>query len=314
LSKLLEVRLTSIRYAARDAHLFEFVPLAGGEMPPAEPGAHVDLHLPNGMMRQYSLTTPDRAPQKYILGIKRDAKSRGGSKYIFDTLKVGQTLTISSPRNNFALVENADHVVLIAGGIGITPIWAMTQRLTELGRPFELHYASRSRVDMVFHDKLKYMASARTHFDDESAGKLLDLKALVARAPKRAHFYCCGPIPMLNLFEEVTANLPAEQVHVEYFTPKEEKSTVGGFIVQLARSNKELMIPPGKGILEVLRDAGLNVPYSCEQGICGACETGVISGTPDHRDSVLTEKERAANKTMMICCGGSKSDKLVLDV
>ncbi|MBV9632082.1 MAG: oxidoreductase [Xanthobacteraceae bacterium] len=283
-------------------------------MPPADPGAHVDLHLPNGMMRQYSLTTPDRAPKSYILGIKRDANSRGGSKYIFDTLKVGHTLRISSPRNNFALVENADHVVLIAGGIGITPIWAMTQRLTELGRPFELHYASRSRADMIFLDKLKDMGSARPHFDDESADKFLDIKPLVASAAKGAHFYCCGPIPMLNAFEEATANLPAEQVHVEYFTPKEEKSTAGGFIVQLARSNKEFVIPPGKGILEVLRDAGLDVPYSCEQGICGACETAVVSGIPDHRDSVLTEKECAANKTMMICCSGSKGDKLVLDL
>jgi ferredoxin-NADP reductase len=310
----LEVRLTSVCYAARDTHLFEFAPLAGGGMPPSEPGAHVDLYLPNGMMRQYSLTTPDHAPKSYILGIKRDAKSRGGSKYIFDTLKVGQTVRISSPRNNFALVDNADYVVLIAGGIGITPIWAMAQRLTELGRPFELHYASRSRVYMAFFDKLEHMASARTYFDDESAGKFIDLEALVAGAPEGAHFYCCGPIPMLNAFEEVTANLPAEQVHVEYFTPQEEKSITGGFIVQLARSNKEFVIPPGKGVLEVLRDAGLNVPYSCEEGICGACETGVISGIPDHRDSVLTDKERAANKTMMICCGGSKSAKLVLDV
>jgi ferredoxin-NADP reductase len=310
----LDMRLIAIRYVARDTHLFEFAPLHGGPLPAAEPGAHIDIHLANGIVRSYSLTTPDSEPRSYTVGVKRDARSRGGSKYVFDAMKVGQTLKISEPRNNFELVENAGHVVLIAGGIGITPIWSMTQRLASLGRSFELHYSCRSRADMAFLDELQGMKRVHLHFDDESSGQFLDLGTIVAAAPKASHFYCCGPAPMLGAFESVTKGLPPEQVHVEYFTPREEKSLAGGFVVQLARSGREFAIPPGKSILEVLRAAGLELSYSCEEGVCGACETPLISGIPDHRDSVLNATERSANKVIMICCSGCKGDKLVLDL
>ncbi len=312
--ELIEVRLTAIRYAARDTHLYEFRRPDGAQLPAAEPGAHVDLHLPNGIMRQYSLTAPEAAPTAYVIGIKRDPESRGGSKYMFDDMHVGRLIKISPPRNNFPLDLNAPHTVLVAGGIGITPIWAMAQQLKALGKPWELHYACRSRQDTAFLAELEQLSGPRFHFDEEAAGKFLDIKAIVASAPKGAHFYCCGPLPMLGAFEAATADLPPAQVHVEYFTAKDAPNLEGGFVVQLQRAGKEFVIPPGKSILEVLRDSGLNVPYSCEEGICGACETSVISGTPDHRDSVLTDSERAASKTMMICCSGCKSDKLVLDI
>lgn len=311
---LLDVRLIAIRYAARDTHLFEFALMNGAVLPAAEPGAHVDIHLPNGIERSYSLTIPESEPRSYTVGIKLDAQGRGGSKYFFDAMKVGQTLKISEPRNNFELVESAGHVVLIAGGIGITPIWSMTQRLASLGRSFELHYSCRSRADMAFLDKLQGMDQAHLHFDDEHGGRFLDLGAIVKAAPKPSHFYCCGPNPMLRAFEGTTKHLPPDQVHVEYFTPREERSLAGGFVVQLARSGKEFAIPPGKSILEVLRAEGLELSYSCEEGVCGACETPLISGIPDHRDSVLNPTERAANKVIMICCSGCKGDKLVLDI
>lgn len=314
LSVLLDVRLVAIRHVARDTHLFEFAPMGDGVLPAAEPGAHIDVHLPNGIVRQYSLTTPETAPKNYTVGIKRDAQSRGGSKYIFDAMKVGQVLKISKPRNNFVLVESAVHVVLIAGGIGITPIWSMIQRLTALGRSFELHYSCRSRSDMAFLENLQRAKSARLHFDDESDGRFLDLNAIVSAAPRSSHFYCCGPVPMLGSFEKATKEFPSDHVHVEYFTPREEKSLAGGFVVQLARSGKEFAIPPGKTILEVLRAAGLELSYACEDGVCGTCETPLISGIPDHRDSVLSETERAANKVIMICCSGCKGDRLVLDI
>jgi ferredoxin-NADP reductase len=312
--RLIEVRLNAIRYVARDTNVYELVRTDGGLLPSAEAGAHVDLHLPNGMMRQYSLTVPDPAPTRYELCIKRDAASRGGSQYVFDRLRVGQLVTISPPRNNFGLVENAGHVVLIGGGIGITPIFAMVQRLRALGRSWELYYSCRSRADMAFFDALKGMDPVHFHLDDEAGGKFLDLNAIVAGAPANAHLYCCGPTPMLAAFEHATNTWPPEQVHMEYFAAKEAPNLKGGFFVQLARSGNEFFIPPGKGILAVLRNAGFNLPHSCEEGVCGACETKVISGVPDHRDSVLTENERAANKTMMICCGGSKSERLVLDI
>jgi len=311
---LIDVRVSAIRYAARDTHLYEFTPLDGRPLPPYAPGAHIDLHLPNGLVRQYSLITAEPDPGSYSVGIKRDPASRGGSRYIHDELRVGKTLKISAPRNNFPLVEDADHVVLLAGGIGITPIWCMVQRLEKLGRSWELHYACRSRSDMAFLSALEAMSSSRFHFDDESEGKFLDVASIVAKAPKGAHLYCCGPTPMLKAFEAATADWPREQVHIEYFTPKQEAAKTGGFTVELARSGKEFIIPEGKSILQVLLDAGVDVDYSCELGICGACEQRVISGIPDHRDAILTEEEQASNTKVMICCAGCKSERLVLDL
>jgi ferredoxin-NADP reductase len=311
---LIEVRVTAIRYAARDTHLFEFSRLDGQPLPAYEPGAHIDLHLPNGIVRQYSLIEPEPDPGRYTIGVKRDPASRGGSRYVHDELRVGRTLKISAPRNNFPLVENASHVVLIAGGIGITPIWCMVQRLAGLGRSWKLHYACRSRADMAFLSALERMDGAQFHFDDESGGKFLDVGAIVTAAPADAHLYCCGPTPMLKAFETATVSRPREQVHIEYFTPKQEAAKAGGFTVELARSGKEFVIPEGKSILQVLLDAGIDVDYSCELGICGACEQRVISGVPEHRDAILTEEEQAANTKVMICCAGCKTERLVLDL
>ncbi len=311
---LIDVRLSAIRYAARDTNLYEFVSADGRPLPAYEPGAHIDVHLPNGLVRQYSLIVPAHKPESYTLGIKRDPASRGGSRYIHDELRVGRTLKISAPRNNFALKEDAKHVILFAGGIGITPIWCMVQRLQTLGRSWQLYYACRSRADMAFLTALEAMSPAQFHFDDESAGKFLDVAALVAAAPKDAHLYCCGPTPMLNAFEAATKEWPREQVHVEYFTPKAPPDKKGGFVVELARSHQEFVIPEGQTILQVLLDAGVDVDYSCELGICGACEQRVISGEPEHRDAILTEEEHAANTKVMICCAGCKSERLVLDL
>jgi ferredoxin-NADP reductase len=311
---LIDVRLTAIRYAARDTNLYEFQRVDGKPLPPYQPGAHIDVHLPNGLLRNYSMILPNPAPRTYMIGVKRDPASRGGSRYIHDELHVGKTLRISAPRNNFPLKEDAAHVILIAGGIGITPIWCMVQRLAELGRSWRLYYSCRSRADMAFLDALEALAPAKFHFDDENSGKFLDIAAIVAAAPKDAHLYCCGPGPMLKAFESATTNWPPEQVHIEYFTAKQEPDKKGGFVVELARSGQEFVIPEGRTILEVLLDEGVDVDYSCELGICGACEQQVISGVPEHRDSILTEEEQAENKRVMICCAGCKSDRLVLDL
>jgi ferredoxin-NADP reductase len=313
---LIEVRLTAIRYAARDTNIFEFRRLDGGPLPAYEPGAHVDMHLPSGHIRNYSLIVAKPEPGVYTFCIKRDPASRGGSRYIHDELQVGRTLKISAPRNNFRLKEDAGHTVLLAGGIGITPIRCMVQRLVELGRPWTLHYGCRSRADMAFLEELEGLGNANFHFDDESAGKVLDVAGIVAAAPRDAHLYCCGPTPMLNAFEAASKDWPREQVHIEYFTPRQDlsKAKKGGFTVELARSGQEFFIPEGRTILEVLLDEGVDVDYSCELGICGACEQRVISGTPEHRDSILSEEEQAENKRVMICCAGCKSERLVLDL
>jgi ferredoxin-NADP reductase len=307
------VRLSAIEYAARDTNLYTFTPIAGGALPDAEAGAHIGLMLPGGLERQYSLVHAGPVPMRYVVGVKRDAASRGGSQYLHDTMKVGDRLEIAPPRNNFPLNSDAEHTVLIAGGIGVTPIYCMVQQLERRGASFELHYACRAREDAAFIDQLAGRSNVHLHFDDENGGAVMDIASAVRAASPEAHLYCCGPTPMLAAFEAACAGRPAEQVHVEYFTQKYEAAEDGGYTVVLARSQKEFLIPPGKSILHVLQDAGIDVASSCEEGVCGACETAVLSGTPDHRDAILSDQERAANDTMFICCSGSKSERLVLD-
>jgi len=315
---LIDARLSHIAEVARDTKVLTFERVGGGALPPYKPGAHIDLHLPNGLIRQFSLVVPNDNPSSYIVGVKRDENSRGGSRYIVEEMKVGDEIKISAPRNNFPLVENAEHVVLIAGGIGITPIWCMAQQLAAERRSWKIHYACRSQADMAFLADLQKLDPqfVHLHFDDEAGGKVLDLAAAIAEAPANAHFYCCGPNPMLKAFEAATAALPRANVHVEYFTAKDEAKAdeLGGFWVELARSGEEYFIPEGKKVLEVLYEAGVDVDYSCELGICGACETRVISGIPIHHDSVLSEEEQASNEKVMICCCGCATERLVLDM
>lgn len=311
----MSLRLTAVTSAAEGTNLFEFRRTDDHPLPPFTAGAHIDVNLPNGLIRQYSLVNPQNERHRYVIGVKLDRESRGGSSFMHESIREGGTYAIAGTRNNFPLVEDAPHVVLLAGGIGITPIWCMVQRLAEIGASWELHYACRNRGEAAFHDELATFGDmVRFHFDDECGGKILDIAAIVADAPGAAHLYCCGPAPMLAAFEEAAVTLPPERVHVEYFTAKEERATEGGFTVELAKSGLELEIPPGKTILEVIREAGIEVESLCEEGFCFTCETRVISGIPDHRDSVLSDQDRAEGEIMLICCSGSLSDRLVLDL
>lgn len=310
----IRVRLESIRFAARDTNLYEFTRIAGGTLPPSTAGSHVDLHLPGGLIRQYSLTQPADAPTSYTIGVKKDQQSRGGSRFLHDKARVGDAFRISPPRNNFPLVQDAPHTLLIAGGIGITPIWCMWQRLKSLARPVTLVYACRSRTDAVFLRELERESAVTFHFDDENPGSVLDIEALLAAMPRGTHAFCCGPVPMLQAFETAAASWPADNAHVEYFSPRVEVDTTGGFTVRLARSGREIFVNPGNTILTALTQAGIDVPYSCEEGVCGACMTTVLEGLPDHHDSVLTPEERSKNTRIMICCSGSKTGRLILDL
>lgn len=230
-----------------------------------------------------------------------------------DTLRPGDLVKVEAPRNNFPLEENAAHTVLVGGGIGITPILCMARRLKALGRSMSLYYSCRERIDAAFVDELRSFSDMTLHIDAE-AGGVLDIGAIVRQQRNDAHFYCCGPAPMLAAFEAATATLPRAQVHVEYFTAKQEAALDGGYTVELRRSGRTFAVPGGKTILNVLREAGIDVAYSCEEGVCGACETRVLAGVPDHRDAILSDPEKAANDTMIICCSGCKGDRLVLDL
>jgi tetrachlorobenzoquinone reductase len=307
-----QVRIKSATWEAPGIVSYELRPAQGGELPPFTAGAHVDLSLPGGLIRSYSLVNPQSERHRYVIAVQKDRASRGGSRWVHENFRVGDVLTINGPRNNFPVEEAAENSIFIAGGIGITPIMSMIERLSSLGRRWELVYCARTRAAAAFVDALK--GDVRFNFDQEPGGTMLDIAALVRAAPAGAHLYCCGPLPMLAAFEAATAGLPRELVHVEYFTAKEPPAMSGGFKVVLARSGRELVVAPGKTILDTLLDAGIDVPYSCTEGICGTCETRVLEGVPDHRDLILTEEEHAAGQSMMICCSGAKSEKLVLDL
>ena len=315
----MRVRIKRISYEAETINSYELVAAADGDLVPFTAGSHIDLHLSNSMIRSYSLVNDQSERSRYVIAVNKDAASRGGSSFIHETLRAGDLITISHPKNNFALQENAAHSILIAGGIGIAPLLSMIRRLGALGRSFELHYAARTRAAAAFLDELNTFkcstpAELHLHFDQELAGRVLDVPAIVENAQADAHLYCCGPVAMLEAFEATTSDRSAERVHVEYFKAREKPAAEGGFHVKLARSNRTITVEPGKTILNALLEAGIAVNYACTEGVCGTCETRVIDGIPDHRDLFLGKEEQAANTTMMICCSGSKSSTLVLDL
>ena len=315
----IEAQVKSVRTEALGINSYELVPTqSGGELPAFAAGAHIDLQLPGGMVRSFSLLNPQNERNRYVIAVARDAASRGGSRYIHDSVHAGTALRISQPKNNFPLAEEARHSLFIAGGIGITPLWCMIQRLQDLGRSWELWYCIRTREHAAFMNELRGLPEGekRVHFnfDHEPGGKILDLGPLVASAAPGTHLYSCGPLPMLAAFESAAASRPPEAVHVEYFSAKEAPAAGGGFTVVMARSGKTVFVPDGKTILDTILDLGIDTPYSCMEGTCGECQTEVLEGTPDHRDVFLTKQDHAANKKMMICCSGAKTDKLVLNI
>jgi tetrachlorobenzoquinone reductase len=316
---ILNVRVRRISYEAETINSYELMDPAGGDLVPFTAGGHIDLHLSNGLLRSYSLVNDQRERHRYVIAVNKDRASRGGSSFVHDTIRVGDIITISCPRNNFALHEEAERSVLIAGGIGITPLLSMIRRLEHLGRSWKLFYAARTRSAAAFRDELNSLSpnaqsNFRFDFDDERSGRIFDLATIVTDAPDRAHLYCCGPQPMLEAFEAATADRPAGHVHVEYFKAREAPAVEGGFEVRLARSNRTVAVEAGKTILDALLDAGIAANYACTEGVCGTCETRVLEGLPDHRDQFLSKEEQAANNTMMICCSGARSRTLVLDL
>jgi vanillate O-demethylase ferredoxin subunit len=311
----IEVRVESAAPLAEGIHSFDLRPAAGGGLPAFTAGAHIDLNLPNGLVRSYSLVNPQEERHRYVIAVNRDAASRGGSAWVHASLRSGATLRINPPRNNFPLAEDAPHSLLIAGGIGITPLWCMIQRLRTLGMSWELVYCARTQRHAAFFDELLALGPpVRFNFDQAPGGIQFDIAASVGAAAPGTHLYCCGPVPMLEAFERATAARPPAQVHVEYFAAKAPPAKDGGYTVVLARSRLSFEVAKGKTIIDTLIEKGFDAPYSCLEGVCGTCETRVIEGTPDHRDLVLSKDERAANRTMMICCSGSKTRKLVLDL
>lgn len=315
----LKVWVHTLRHEAQDTLSVEVRPVQGKTLPAFEAGSHIDLHLPNGMVRSYSLCNDSRERHRYVVAVLKDRASRGGSRCVHEQLRIGTELTISAPRNNFALHEGAEHSVLVAGGIGVTPILCMARRLKALGRSFELLCFARSRQHMAFIEDIEALgAPVHWHFDDERGGPP-QLKTLLAqRLPnEQTHHYACGPAVMLDAFEQSCAELGHPHAHIERFAAVEVKAAADArqsYTVELKRSGKTLEVTPDTNLHKMLVAAKVNVPFSCEEGVCGSCETRVLDGVVDHRDSVLSPAERATNKVMMVCVSGCKSERLVLDL
>ncbi|NUZ06137.1 PDR/VanB family oxidoreductase [Piscinibacter koreensis] len=314
---LLALRLRQIRLEADGVASYELVAADGRVLPPFTAGAHVDLHLPEQRVRSYSLVNDPAERHRYVIAVQLDRDGRGGSRWLHGVPRVGDVLQASSPINDFALDASDAPAVLVAGGIGITPIVSMLHRLVKLGRPWRLHYAARSREQAAFLDAVERLAGdapSRVSLHLGAGDPRLDLRAVIAQAPPDAHLYCCGPARMIDEFVALAAGRAPTQVHVERFAAASEAATGGGFEVVLKKSGQRFLVEPGKTILDTLLDHEVEVQYSCSSGVCGTCRTPVLEGTPDHRDDYLSDDEKRANDSIMVCCSGSRSKTLVLDL
>lgn len=296
---------------------------ADGPLADWEPGAHIDIVLPSGTVRQYSLCGHPERPQEYRIAVLREPEGRGGSAEVHDRLLEGMTVTIRGPRNHFRLAP-AERYLLLAGGIGVTPILAMAREAAATGTPWKLLYGGRTSSSMAYTSELIELA-ALSHGEvvlvaqDEHGHP--DFAAAFTDAPQGTAVYACGPEPMLQAAETLSEQLlPPGALHLERFGAKPqdpdntESASNTEFEVELARSGRTLTVPADRRLIDVVREVVPQVPFSCEEGYCGSCETGVLDGTPDHRDQVLTPEERDSNETMMICVGRCLSRKLTLDL
>lgn len=297
----------------------DFISASGAPLPGFKPGAHIDVHLPGGLVRQYSLCHPCSQPTttQYTIAVQREPQSRGGSVAVHEHLQAGVKIQVSEPRNLFELEPAAAKHLLFAGGIGITPILCMAQALAQQQQPFELHYFCRSQERAAFVELLNSPAVkpfVHWHIGVEAPSKVGEL---LSAPDEQAHAYVCGPTGFMDcvLGEAATRGWRAQNLHKEYFTPvSTEQDGDQSFQVQVASTGKCYEIPAGRTVFEILDESGVDVPVSCEQGICGTCVTRVISGVPDHRDQFLTDEEKASNTCFTLCCSRSRSAMLVLDL
>lgn len=290
----------------------------GSNLPAFEAGAHVDVHLKPGLVRQYSLCGDPANAAVYRLGVLRDPASRGGSVAVHEQLSEGAHISVGMPRNLFPLAAGASRSILIGGGIGITPMIAMAHQLTAQDSPFELHYCGRSRQRSAFLDELAgadFAACVRTHFDDEGDAQKLDLPAVLGQPGAGVHVYVCGPSGFMDwvIGGARQAGYAEDHIHREYFQVEVDVSG-DSFEVVAQRSGKSVQVAEGQSIVNALASVGIQVDISCEQGVCGTCLCDVLEGEPDHRDFYLSDDEKAANDQILVCCSRAKSKKLVLDI
>jgi vanillate monooxygenase ferredoxin subunit len=318
-------RAESIEVVIRDAwdeaegiRAFRLEPVSGTRLPDFAAGAHIDVEIPDVGIRQYSLCNAAGQTSHWVIAVQREDAGRGGSKALHGYADVGRTLLVSHPRNAFALQDGQHHAVLLAGGVGITPIISMARTLAAAGASFELHYASRSVARTAFRAALEsapLQPRTRLYFDDQGASAAIDLRQILSRQPAGSHCYVCGPTGFMDAVLGTANELGWQSAHVhkESFQPS-DGAPGDAFRIRIASTGDEFLVPEDKRVLDVLLDHGYEIETSCEQGVCGSCVTGVLDGEPDHQDMFLSDSEREANNCFTPCCSRAKGDLLVLDL
>lgn len=311
----LDMSIVARRTEAHDVVSLELARPNGGPLPAWLPGAHVDVVMPDNMVRQYSLCGDCRNNRTWTIAVLREPASRGGSRYIHEHLAVGDVLQVSRPRNNFRLVD-AEHYLFIAGGIGITPILAMARQVAAQGKRWTLVYGGRTRRSMAFLGTLHEIPGGELHVCPQDESGLLDLPGFLDRHEPGTKVYCCGPEALIDAVEKRCSDWPTGTLHRERFAPSAKSAALpkGAFEVELARSGRRLVVPPYTSLLTVLEEAGYKITNSCRAGICGTCFVRVLSGVPEHNDDVLSDAEREAGDGMLVCVSRAKSGFLVLDL
>ena len=308
------LRVTAKQVQSDGVLTLELAALSGGRLRDWTPGSHIDLVLPNGLTRQYSLCGDRFDAFRYRVGVLREPAGRGGSAFVHDELAVGDLVGVGGPRNNFALVPSEQYL-FVAGGIGITPLLPMIRQADLLGADWRLLYGGRRRASMAFLDELAGYGD-RVQVVPEDEFGLLDLRGFLGEPRDGVRLYCCGPAPLLAAMEATCVDWPPYALRTERFVADERSAPVRNapFEVELARTGTTLTVTLGETVLDAVGSAGVDVLSSCRQGICGTCETTVLAGEPDHRDTLLDDDERAAGDCMYICVSRSCSDRLVLDL
>ncbi|QTB99010.1 oxidoreductase [Alcaligenes sp. SORT26] len=317
---LLSLRIRQIRYEAQGINSYELSCPHGGDLPAFEAGAHIDVHIQPGLIRQYSLCNPPHERHRYVIAVLRDANGRGGSRTLHDSLHVQQQITISPPRNHFQLAPHAQRSILLAGGIGITPIKAMAHWLESQGQPFELHYCTRNANTAAFGIEMATwheQGRLHLHLDNGNPEQGLNLDELLAQAPEGTHVYYCGPAGFMQACAKASAHWPSGSVHCEHFKAPEPAGDTpslpaGAFIAQIASTGQRIDVAPEQTLSDALNQAGVPIATSCVSGLCGTCRVNYLQGDVDHQDYILSPDEQT--RCLTACVSRARSGVLVLDL
>jgi ferredoxin-NADP reductase len=316
---MLEIRVSRTIKESPRIKVFELVRADGGALPAFTAGSHINLELGNRQERSYSLLNSQGDTRKYVIAVLRESEGRGGSVWMHDVLREGDIVRAGEPENNFPLSEAGDHYILIAGGIGITPIVSMAARLAKLKKDYTLHYCARSRDDAAFTDALSALHGNRIrfYFDGGDPSRGLQPNELLRERPAAGHVYVCGPYGLIKTTREAGKHWPSGTIHFELFKGNQDelldRSANGPFDVVLNRSSRILRVPADKSLLDVLRDNGIVVKTLCKEGVCGTCRVGLLGGIAEHRDDCLDDDQKST--AIQVCVSrAAPGQTLVLDI